>query len=328
VLAKTGLIVGKFDPPHRGHDVLLDVAQAHAERVIVQLWDYPQQQTPAALRASWLRQIHPGVDVRVVPDDPAVASDDMAAQARHAERFLDGATVDVLFSSEPYGEGLARELGARHYNVDRDRRWVPVTGTKIRRAPLEHLQWLQPVVRAHFVKRVAAVGAESTGKSSLCQRLAKHYGTTWIGEYGRDYTLEKLRSLELGRWTADEFVHIAWEQQRREDEAARAANKLLFCDTDAFATEIWHERYVGSPPIWLAPPSKISLYLVPFPDVPFVADEIRDGAHLRFWMHERFVEELAKRERSYVVLQGAYEERDAQAIAAIDALLARENYAE
>ncbi len=317
----TGLIVGKFDPPHRGHAMLIDVARSLVDRLIIQLWDYPEQQTPAALRARWMREIHPDVDVRIVADDPTVASADMVAQANHARRFLDDARVDVLFSSETYGEALARELGARHYIVDRDRRFVPITGTAVRRNPLAHLEWLEPVVRAHFVKRVAVVGAESTGKSTLCSRLAERYQTTCVGEYGRDYTFVKLEAGALGRWSADEFVHIAWEQQRQEDEAARHANKVLLCDTDAFATEIWHERYLEQPPVWTAPPSKIALYLVPFPDVPFVADEIRDGEHLRYWMYERFLEELTKRERRYVVLEGDYAERDAQAIAAIDELL-------
>jgi HTH-type transcriptional repressor of NAD biosynthesis genes len=317
----TGLIVGKFDPPHLGHSMLIDAARSHVDRLIVLVWDYPEQQTRAELRERWMREIFGGLDVRVIPDDPHARADDMSAQARHIRRFLGDEQLDVVFTSEAYGEALVRELDARHYSVDRDRRLIPISGTKLRRSPLDHLEWLHPVVRAHFVKRVAVVGSESTGKSTLCARLAEWYSTRCVGEYGRDYTYVKLRSGDLGRWIADEFAHIAWEQQRREDEAARHANKLLVCDTDAFATEIWHERYLKEPPRWKAPDCAIDLYLLPFPDVPFVADEIRDGEHLRYWMYERFIEELTKRGRRYVVLDGAYDERDAQAIRAIDALV-------
>ena len=321
-LARTGLVVGKFDPPHRGHSLLIDVARAHVQHVVVQLWDYPGQETPAALRARWMREIFPDIELHVIPDDANVAADDMSAQARHAMRFLGERSVDVLFTSEPYGELLAAELGARHYSVDRARQMIPCTGTMVRRAPLEHLQWLEPCVRAHFVKRVCVVGSESTGKTSLCERLARHYATSWVAEYGREYSLIKVRQGYLGRWVADEFVHIACEQQRREDEAARSANRLLFCDTDAFATEIWYERYLEhEPERWPVPESKIDLYLIPFPDVPFVADEIRDGEHMRYWMYDRMVRELTERGRPFQVLQGPYEERDAQAIAAIDAML-------
>lgn len=320
-----GLVVGKFDPPHRGHSLLLDVAATGVRHLVVQLWDYPGQQTPAALRARWLREIAPGAEIVIVPDDPEVASADMAAQARHARRFLDGREVDVVFTSEAYGEVLAAELGARHYNVDRARQFVPCSSTMIRRAPLEYLEWLDPIVRAHFIKRICVIGAESTGKTSLCERLAKHYATSWVAEYGREYSLIKVRQGQLGRWVADEFFHIALEQQRREDEAARSANKLLFCDTDAFATEIWYERYLQRvPERWPQIESKISLYLIPFPDVPFIADEIRDGEHRRYWMYERMISELTKRGVSYAVLQGGYDERDRQAIAAVDATFATE----
>ncbi|HET9031044.1 MAG TPA: AAA family ATPase [Candidatus Aquilonibacter sp.] len=318
----TGLIVGKFDPPHLGHSLLIDVARAHVSRLIVQLWDYPGQHTPAALRARWMCELFPEIEVSVVPDDPDVATDDMAAQARHARRFLGDAAVDVLFSSEAYGEVLAQELGVRHYNVDRARQFIPVTGTMIRRDPLAHEQWLEPVVRAHFIKRICVIGSESTGKTSLCERLARHYATSWVPEYGREYSLVKVRQGQLGRWIADEFFHIAREQQRREDEAARSANKLLFCDTDAFATEIWYERYLQHEPrTWPQIDNKIALYLIPFPDVPFVADEIRDGEHMRYWMYERMMSELTRRGKPFVVLQGGYDERDVQAIAAVDALI-------
>src|SRR5881227_1635745 len=70
-----------------------------------------------------------------------------------------------------------------------------------------------------------------------------------------------------------EFVHIAREQCRREDEAARQANRLLFCDTDAFATTLWHERYVGRPSpavAAIAAGCHPDLYMLTDVDIPFV----------------------------------------------------------
>lgn len=172
------------------------------------------------------------------------------------------------------------------------------------------------------VLRVCITGSESTGKTTLCEHLAQHYATSWVAEYGREYTLLRFRSGLTGQWEPDEFVHIAIEQQRREDEAARSANKLLFCDTDALSTAIWYERYLDRvPDTWPLPPPKIALYLIPYPDVPFVPDEIRDGEHMRYWMYERFIAEFERRMQPYVVLRGSYDERETQAIAAIDAFI-------
>ena len=44
------------------------------------------------------------------------------------------------------------------------------------------------MIRMAIPLRVCVVGAESTGKTTLCERLAKHYGGDYVPEYGRTYT--------------------------------------------------------------------------------------------------------------------------------------------
>lgn len=322
----TGLVAGKFDPPHRGHALLIDTARIKNARVIVLVFDYAGQTVPVAQRVGWLREIHPGVDVRVLPtfNYLRLTPEDAKVEAAHVRELL-GEPVDVLYTSEDYGAMIAAELGAVHFMVDRERAMVPITGTMVRRSPAMMLQWLEPCVRAHFVPRVCVAGAESTGKSTLCERLAAHYGTVWAHEYGREYALEKAQDGGLRHWSENEFAHIAFEQQRREDDLAREAKGVLLCDTDALAPRVWCERYIGREPgHWPVPPSRIALYLVPYPDVAFVADKIRDGEHRRLWMHERLLDVMEQTGRPIVVLQGTFEEREAQAIEAIDALLAHE----
>ena len=46
-------------------------------------------------------------------------------------------------------------------------------------------------------------------------------------------------------WTDADFEMIARRQQRDEDRAARMSGPVLVCDTDALATCIWQERYLG-----------------------------------------------------------------------------------
>jgi NadR type nicotinamide-nucleotide adenylyltransferase len=322
----TGLVAGKFDPPHRGHALLIDTARARCDRLIVLVFDYTEQTVAATTRAGWLREIHPGVDVRVFSTlkYTALSPADAAHEAARVREFLDE-PVDMFFTSEDYGEMVAAALGARHFDVDRERALVPITGTMVRRAPAAMLEWLEAPVRAHYVPRVCVVGSESTGKSTLCARLAAQYATVWVPEYGREYSLEKRRNGLQGQWVEDEFVHIGFEQQRREDDAARRASPLLICDTDALATKVWSERYLDRVPMrWPLPPSRITLYLMPYPDVPFVADEIRDGEHKRYWMYERLSELFASLDYPFVVLRGTYEERYEQARKEIDALLERE----
>ncbi len=178
------------------------------------------------------------------------------------------------------------------------------------------------------VKRVVLIGAESTGKTTLAQALAQRWDTEWVAEYGREHWEDKLRrrtSLEQAlSWSSDEFVDIAREQQARENTAALRARRVLFADTNAFATGTWHERYYGrrdSRVDAIGAQDRPDLYLLTAPDVPFVQDGVRDGEHIRHWMHQRFVEQLAERPTPVVLIDGAYAERVIKAETAVKLLL-------
>jgi len=175
--------------------------------------------------------------------------------------------------------------------------------------------------------RVCVVGAESTGTTTLSRDLAEHYHTVWVPEYGRLYT-ERLKDGGINtftyHWRTEEFVHIAKQQQKEEDRLAKEANRVLICDTDALATAIWHQRYVG---VWskeveqIAERRRYDLYLLTDCEIPFEQDGVRDGQHIRRWMTHRFTEELAKRGYRWVLIKGDPEQRLARAAAEIDVLL-------
>jgi nicotinamide riboside kinase len=110
-----------------------------------------------------------------------------------------------------------------------------------------------------------------------------------------------------------------------EDALERIANRVLICDTDAFATAIWHERYLGEPSpevLAVAAGRRYDLYILTDVDTPFVPDDIRDGESLREWMHKRFVEELTRMGVPTLFVSGPHEQRMAAAITRIDTLLA------
>jgi NadR type nicotinamide-nucleotide adenylyltransferase len=170
--------------------------------------------------------------------------------------------------------------------------------------------------------RVVILGAESTGKTTLAIALAEHYQTTWVPEFGRLYTEARRPRGEL--WRSDEFTFIATEQVRMEDALERIANRVLICDTDAFATAIWHERYLGQPSpevLAVAAGRRYDLYILTDVDTPFVPDDIRDGESIRGWMHKRFQHELSWMGVPVLLLSGPHERRLAEAVARIDSLL-------
>jgi len=190
------------------------------------------------------------------------------------------------------------------------------------RDPWKSWEQLSPDERSRFAKRVCIVGAESTGTTSLAMALAKHFRTNWVSEYGREYTEERV-SRTQSPWVSDEFTQIAVEQCLREDAAVRSCNRVLICDTNAFATQIWHRRYLGteSPAVAAIAASRhYDLYLLSGDEIPFVPDRIRDGEHIRHVMHNWFEQALSAQDTRWRLLRGPHEERMTIAIAAINLL--------
>ena len=341
-----GLIVGKFYPPHAGHHALIDAAAAACERVTVVVAPSSRESVPLALRLAWLREAHPAhVRFVGVHDDHPVDYADPAVWELHMTVFRTAAgpePVDAVFSSEAYGTELAARFRATPVIVDLARERVPVSGTAIRADPPAHWAQLGPGPRAWLTRRVIVVGAESTGTTTTARALARHYrlrggpwsATRWVPEYGRELTEHKLAALRATdpaatvfdvTWDRDDFVTVAERQNAAEDAAARDGSPVLFGDTDAFATTIWEERYLGT-----ASPAvrnlvrRPDLYLLTDDaGVPFVDDGLRDGEAIRHWMTGRFRAELAGSAVPNVVLTGSFAERLRAAVAATDALLAR-----
>jgi HTH-type transcriptional repressor of NAD biosynthesis genes len=314
-----GLAIGKFLPPHLGHKFLIDTATAHSRHTIVIVCAKPSDPIPGELRAAWLQEIHPAAEIRVIDD--RYDENDSQVWAENTIRWL-GRAPDAVFTSEDYGHRYAALMGSRHIQVDRPRTKVPISATAIRNDPYSHWNFLEPPVRAWFTRRICVLGAESTGTTTLARDLASALNTNWVEEYGREYSAVKFAQGDLS-WRTDEFIQIAREQSSREEVAARSSNRILICDTNAFATTLWHKRYVGSlnkAVDEIGRASKCDLYLLTGDEIPFVQDGLRDGEHIRHEMHRWFEEALAQQHISWKLLRGSPQQRLAHAVHFINEL--------
>jgi HTH-type transcriptional regulator, transcriptional repressor of NAD biosynthesis genes len=315
-----GLVIGKFLPPHRGHKLLIDTALAQSERVVVIVCAKPADHAPGELRGRWLREIHPTAEVMVIDD--RYDENDSCIWAANTLGWL-GRAPDAVFTSEDYGERYAALMGSRHVAVDPPRLRVPVSGTAVRRDAFANWDFLEAPVRGWLARRVCVLGAESTGTTTLARALAERFETAWVEEYGREYSWRKQEARETA-WQTAEFTHIAAEQARREDEAARRANRVLICDTNAFATVLWHRRYMEShsPEVEaIARQGRCDLYLLTGDEIPFVQDGLRDGEHLRAEMHGWFEDALRAQSVPWRLLRGSPEMRLREATGLVEELL-------
>ena len=314
-----GVTIGKFLPPHLGHHLLIETALAQCERLTVIVCWRADDFVDGPTRAAWLRQAHPEANVIVIDDKPEYDDDDSQLWANLTLNWL-GEKPDAAFTSEEYGARWAHFMGCAHVCVDLKRERIPMRATWIRRNPRAHLQWLRPVVRAHFAARVVVLGVESSGTTTLARALATHFQTAWVEEYGREYCEQNWSGLDYV-WRSEEFAHIAQEQQRRENAAAERAHRVLICDTNAWATRLWYHRYLGefSPEVEaIARAGRADLYILTDANIPFVQDGIRDGEAIRAAMHAQFIEELNAQSTPWLLVSGDAQTRLKRAIEEIE----------
>lgn len=139
------------------------------------------------------------------------------------------------------------------------------------------------------VINVAILGAESTGKTTLCRDLAAHFGSPWVPEYMRTYLQAKWDSEQL-TCTWDDLLPIAQGQVALENKLAKQAaqlpdnNRYLFCDTSLFELMVYSNWYYGDCPETLSQAALAHHYDLIFltdVDIPWVADDLRDSPHQR-----------------------------------------------
>ncbi len=321
-----GLVIGKFYPFHLGHQYLIQTALNESKKVVVIICQTDRYQIPVKLRAKWIKNTFPKVKIKIFHHSKSMDSDSPKVSKIWAKATTDflGYAPDAVFSSEKYGNPYAAHMGSVHRLVDLNRKHIPISATKIRSDLNKYWDYLSSEAKAYYALHIVCVGAESTGTTTLTKDLAHHFQTSWVPEYGRTYYEGKMTSPYLNTWTTNEFVHIAKMQNQMEEELAKQANKILVCDTNSFATQVWHERYVGfmsSEVSKVAKKTRADLYILTNTDIPFVQDGTRDGEHQRQNMHNRFLEELKKQNLKYIVVSGSKKKRLDTAITEINKLL-------
>ncbi|MGG2397799.1 AAA family ATPase [Pseudomonas sp. SH1-B] len=335
-----GLVVGKFAPLHLGHEWLIRQAQMQCEQLVLLSWANPELPGCAPeRRANWLQARFPDLRSWVVtpgwvdeqrgralalPDLPHESAPDAAQRQFVADFCLAvlGHPVDAVFTSEAYGDGFAAHLAAcvgqpvRHVEIDRARVTVPVSGTQLRADVHGLRQYLAPQVYADFVERIALLGGESTGKSSLSRALAEALGTRYAAEYGRELWEEQGGVLDYG-----DLLRIGRTQVAREDELAGNCQRYLVCDSTPLTTLFYCRELFGHAEAELEQLAQRHYHHVFLcaDDFPFVQDGTRQDETFRRRQNQWYEQQLQQRGWAFTRLSGSLVERVDQVLQALAA---------
>lgn len=305
-----GLVLGKFMPPHKGHLHLIEQARTQCQELTVVVGTLASEPIDGRLRFRWMQELCS--DCRVVhltdenPQYPHEHPEFWSIWKASLQR-MHPEPLDLLFTSEDYGDRLALELGATHVCVDPGRGTVPISATEIRHRPLSNYDFIPELIRPYFNKKIVITGAESTGKTTVARHLANRFHTVWAHEFAREY-LDA-----LGRYVEEpDIPEIARGQMALEDRMQRQANRIYFCDTDLMATIIYSNYYFGSCPDFIPRALKDrtgDFYLFMDTDIPWVEDPQRDAPHLRQEFRQTFLAILQEYGVAYEIVGGSYEKR-------------------
>jgi HTH-type transcriptional regulator, transcriptional repressor of NAD biosynthesis genes len=186
----TGMLLGKFLPPHRGHQYLIDFAQHYTDHLYVQVCTIAAEPILGQLRYEWMRDFfagNPGITVvHHTDENPQAPEDDPEHFWEIWPRTLlkhMPAPPDYVFASEEYGLRLAESLDAAFVPVDIHRTRFPTSGTYLRNDIVTHWKYLLPTARPYFIRRVAILGEASEEKATLIKRLITHFPDTFVAHY-------------------------------------------------------------------------------------------------------------------------------------------------
>jgi nicotinamide riboside kinase len=164
------------------------------------------------------------------------------------------------------------------------------------------------------VEKVVFVGAESTGKSTLVEYLAREFDTVYVPEIGRTVWEQK-----KGQLNVDDYVDIAVKHRQAEAEALASANRYLFVDTSALTTLLlgYCFGHVQQAPAELLRYAddcrqRYAHHFVCADDIPFEQDGVRESEDWRTRIQALVLEDLEARGIAYTIVRGTVEERAAQ----------------
>lgn len=177
---------------------------------------------------------------------------------------------------------------------------------------------------ARRVPRLVVTGSESTGKTTLAALLAQSLRSAWVPEYARSYAQRVQRPLTAHDVSAIAHGHLkaaaAAAGEWRARFAARADAPPLILDTDLLSTVVYARHYYGGCPAWIEEAARThrgELYLLCAPDLPWVADGVRDQPHAREALHAAFEATLEEFGATVAPVSGVDDLRRSRALSSI-----------
>lgn len=308
-LHKIGLTLGKFMPLHKGHETMIEFGSRLCDTLYVHISGKETDIIPFSVRVQHLKNFTRKFDnVTVLVNaeiantpEPKYDENGVAIDGNFWKVWRDeliSYNAEAVFTNDFYGKRLASELKSKWYPIDVDRQVNQISGTLIRNNPQEYYSFISDSAKGYFQQRIAIVGPESTGKSTLTKRLSEYFQCGYVNEYGR--TLSQVRNNQMDLQDFEAIIEgqqILIESQKQ--------HQRVFVDTESYTTQLYVKEYLDKEyELSKFPASYFQHYILLAPTIESVDDGTRVMSEESRWnFYHDMMYYLNKHKVSYVEIE-------------------------
>jgi HTH-type transcriptional repressor of NAD biosynthesis genes len=319
-------VFGKFLPFHKGHEAMIGFALTKCDFLSVLVCCDIEENIPGEVRKNWIETTFvdaKNIEVKILRYDnqllPNTSQTSVSVSEIWSVEFKKHyPDYTLIISSEPYGEFVAGFMGMQHIPFDLDKGRYPISASIIRNNLFSNWHYLPAAVKPYFALKVAILGTESTGKTTLTEQLFKHYNCSFVLEAGRELIPDSTD------FTFDDLLLVANEHAKRIDAAMLGDSPLVIIDTDVHITKSYAKfTFDRNLPVNadIYNTNKADLYLYLNNDAPYYQDGTRLNKTDRDLLDQSHREILADHHINFVEISGNWRSRFEQAVSQVSKLI-------
>ncbi len=321
-------VFGKFLPFHKGHEAMINFALNKCDFLTVLVCCSDKENIPDTIRSSWIDKAFENekkVEVRTfnyleskLPNTSETSESVSKIWADiFKKQFPD---YSLLITSEEYGNFVAYFMNIQHIAFDIPKKHFPVSATAVRKDVFANWKYLPDSVKPDFAIKIVILGTESTGKTSLTEKLAKHFNCSLVLEAAREMIANS------NNFSFDDLYLLATEHAKRIDKIILADNPLVIIDTDIHTTKSY-SRFTFEKELEIRADiynsNRANIYLYLNNDVEYLQEGTRLSEAERNLLDLSHRQVLTDHNIDIIEIKGDWNERFEKAVEQINKLIAR-----
>jgi HTH-type transcriptional regulator, transcriptional repressor of NAD biosynthesis genes len=320
-------VFGKFLPFHKGHEAMIIFALSKCDFLTVLICCSDKENVPDTVRSSWIKKTFENennVEVRTfnyleseLPNTSETSESVSKIWAGIFKNVLPD--YSLLITSEEYGIFVAAFMNIQHMAFDIPKKLFPVSATAVRNNVFANWKYLPDSVKPDFAIKVVILGTESTGKTTLTEKLSKHFNCSLVLEAAREIIANS------NNFNFDDLHLVASEHSKRIDKTILADSPLVIIDTDIHTTKSY-SRFTFEKELEISADiynsNKANIYLYLNNDVEYLQDGTRLSEAERNLLDLSHRQVLTDHNIDIIEVKGDWDERFEKAVEQINKLIA------